>query len=731
MSGAVIDIKSLATTVEDDHLSSEDAAEIESILESARDQFSPFDGELTADWLLTDIKELVWHTTKKGKGGKVNGVWVDTETVDWDQLMTSGKRLSDPKYSKLLFTLQKISFFLRAGLIYGKPVGNRHWKSATGTLINLARFLILHRHKYHPEKFGLSLLDQDGLNHFSVEYGKGGFGLVLDVPQILVTHFYQSVFQKNCPAELYDSLFSLDSELCLEINKWAVSVPGLMKVVNQGAFKGAKVFSRNSLAEIACCSSDLLNTRKMMSFLRQFEVDLHYSDLLVAANTHTRRPSHKTPLLNDALKNSSTADSLVAVTNHIQLAIAAHRHLPDVAPNPAHLSVNEARALGKPFTTENGRTPMIPIEVGLRYLNGSLAMVHRHGDLVVSLYLAYLRATRILDDQETPVSDSKKVLIFKTLLTKQKYSTLRDQLGITKYHSGKLNCNSEGDPINLYQLLNHVIASCVILIGILKPSRDEEIIELKRDCLAYKENEGYYLKFLLGKSNTGEKYEQVLKPIPYITARAIKLLQRLGNGIDKRLAVDTSDSLFHLPVKGIGNVGRVGRHTINAKLDGFGDYLEIKTDKHDRRWYVRIHEMRKFFLLLFFWQGRFNVLDAAREIAGHIDVNHIYRYMEINFPRESFSEIEADYSIQCLSAIDKYHEFDSVGPGFKKLANMICDHFGVTSLELVRESEWANYVRELREYDVYKLQPFSIQADKDGSISSFQVAVIFSEDVGP
>ncbi len=730
MNDGVIDIKAFNTTVKDNHLSREDAAEIESLLESAKDQISPFNGELTADWLLTDIRERVWHTTKRGKGGKINGVWTDTEKMDWNHPMPSGKRLSDPKYSEVLFTLQKISFFLRTGLIHNKPVGIRHWRSATATQVNLARYMILHEHKYHPEKFGLSLLDQGGLDHFAVEYAKGGFGLVLEVPQKLLSHFYQSTFNENCPVELYDSLFNLDGNLCAAIYKWAVTVPTLMRDVKYGAFKGVKVFSHKYLAQIACCNEDVLKTQKMMAFLRQFEVDLHCSCLLVSANTLTRFPSHKTPFLEDVLKSGSTTEALVAATNHIYLAIAAHRHLPDVAPNPAYLSVKNSRALGKPFTTECGRTPMMPMDIGLRYLNGSLAMVQKYGDLMVSFYLAYLRNTRSINDKETDASKDKKSVVFNELLSKKKYSKLRDEFGISKYHSAKLNRDIDGDPIDLYRLLNHVIASCVILISILKPSRDEEIIELERDCLAYKEAEGYYLKFLLGKSNAGEQYEQTLKPIPYIAARAIKLLQRLGNGIDKRLGGDTSNSLLYLPVKGIGNVGKVSKNTINAKLDGFGDYLDIKLDEHGRRWYVRIHEMRKFFLLLFFWQGRFNVLDASIEIAGQTDVNHIYRYMEVNFPRETFTELEADYSIQCLSFVDKYHEFDSVSPGFDKLANMVCDHFNVTSLELVRESEWADYIRELREYDIFKLQPLSIQAEEDRSISNFQVAVIFNEDVG-
>ncbi|MET0105188.1 MAG: hypothetical protein ABW072_08595 [Sedimenticola sp.] len=727
MSNFVISRDMFDTSVTSESWSDEDAAELNELLESAMEQVKPYDGVFTADWLLTDITALVWHTTKKGKGSKIDGKWIGTDKMNWIHMMPDGAMSSDPKHSVLLSTLQKLSFLLRAGLLTGDPVGNRHWKEVSINLINFAKYMTVNEDKYHPSKYALNLLDQDGLNDFTEKYAKGGFGLALEVPQRLLSYFYESAFNEKCPSELHDTLFSLDGGLCRAVYDWALAQPRLFRKINSGTYKGLRKFSHTALANIACCSVDVLSQPKMLAFLRQFEIELHVSDLLVTAGTKTKFPSHKTPLLRDALDDTLTTDAVWAVTNQISLALAAHRHLPGFSPNPKYLSIKEARVLAERITSEAGRTPLMPIDIGLKYLNGALSMIHNYGDLVVDLYLEYLQAGLTVDSDVDHVSWAEKRDQFKELLSKDKYSVIRTKFGITKYHSNALSRDIDNDPMDLHGLLGLVIASCVILIGILKPSRDEEIIELKRDCLEYRENDGYYLYFSLGKSNTGEAYEDALKPIPFITAESIKLMQKLGNGIDERIGGNTSNSLFNIPIKGIGNVRKVKKNTINRKLDDFGDFLEIRKDAHGRRWYVRIHEMRKFFLLLFFWQGRFNVLDAARDIAGHTDVSHIYRYMEANYPRQSFTDIEADYAIECLSSVDKYYEFECDGDGLEKLAEMVCDHFKVTSLDLIPESEWSDYVRELRNDDAFSLHPHSIQTSKDGLVSTIPVSFVIRE----
>jgi hypothetical protein len=263
----------------------------------------------------------------------------------------------------------------------------------------------------------------------------------------------------------------------------------------------------------------------------------------------------------------------------------------------------------------------------------------------------------------------------------------------------------------LHQALRVWAGAVVVLIGLLKPSRESEIAHLHRQCLI---GDGpYWLDSELAKrvvreyrANTGGK------PIPTITAKAIQQMQRLGS----RLVVlfGESDSykrnqLFYLPI--FNTFGRgMAPNTIelNFHLDIFCDYVGMPPDELGRRWYVRIHEMRKFFLLFMFWAGRFDVLDAAREIAGHVDVKHLYAYIEREFGTE-LPKLEGEYAADRLRQYDKTRISYEGEIGLNELYERVLTHFGVEQLEFVSERTWNSYVQELRDQDAFHLEPYMIR----------------------
>ncbi|WP_431474578.1 hypothetical protein RVM24_18975 [Marinobacter sp. KM021] len=123
---------------------------------------------------------------------------------------------------------------------------------------------------------------------------------------------------------------------------------------------------------------------------------------------------------------------------------------------------------------------------------------------------------------------------------------------------------------------------------------------------------------------------------------------------------------------------------------------------------MRIHEMRKWFLLLLFWSGRYDVLDAARWIAGHTDVEHIYAYIEREFPGDKIGELESECAIDLLAKYDETQVImDDEEVGMAELYRRVLRHFNVRRLNLVREREWHSLVQELFEKD-YHLEPVTV-----------------------
>jgi hypothetical protein len=261
-------------------------------------------------------------------------------------------------------------------------------------------------------------------------------------------------------------------------------------------------------------------------------------------------------------------------------------------------------------------------------------------------------------------------------------------------------------------------------MAILKPSREEELLHAKRNCLR-QDNNGYWFNFTLGKSNVKgvEAWQEQDRPVPVITGKAIQLMQRLGDGLAQILGADSkaSDNLFYLPkFEGLGALTADGG-LLNNYLDHFCDFVNLPPNSEGGRWYVRIHEMRKWFLLLLFWSGRFDVLDAARWIAGHTDAAHIYAYIEQEFPGVSLPQIEAEYSEDRLRRLEKGDS--GKDDGVNALYESVLKHFNVESLTMIPESEWTAYVRALRESDTFHLEPHSIR-DEGGAVVGINVSFV-------
>jgi hypothetical protein len=170
---------------------------------------------------------------------------------------------------------------------------------------------------------------------------------------------------------------------------------------------------------------------------------------------------------------------------------------------------------------------------------------------------------------------------------------------------------------------------------------------------------------------------------------------------------------------------------LTDNLDLFCDFVGLPPDSLGRRWYVRIHEMRKWFLLLLFWSGRFDVLDAARWVAGQTDAKHVYAYIENEFPGEELPQIEAEYAIDRVYRHDqaRMHGQGTTGKedGADALYEAVLRHFNVESLSMVPESEWADYVQSLRKDEIFHLEPHSIFGNDGREVVGINVSFVMRE----
>jgi len=709
-------------------LSPADKQLIELLIKSARQQLRPYTGNYRAAWLLVPFEQNVWHTTNRGREELVNGEWKSTVMIDWRVRLPNGFMLTDARYAVLLTTLKRISFLIRSNLTCGKSTPGSLAK-VQSQLIVIGRWMILHEGRFQAESHGLRLIDQSALDWFFGEYAQGGIAQLLQIPQRVLAALYLGAHGTSCPPQLLQNIFSLPTSTIGSIVRWIESQGGYRNL-SKGQYAGKKVLGRVWLGRLIHEDTSSLQGSKMLSrFFRQFEPDFSKTPLLVSISQTTEFPSHRTSSTETETEGASEK-SLHQIAHLFRSVLDAHRHLPSLLPDPANLSLRRANNLAQRFTRAGGHTPFMPVNTGLAYLKSAVRFVHLYGDALVGLYLDVVSSIQVLGRDE--IADQNGVLMQCAPRWRvESGDPVTTVLNITHFNGtgrqGHRDFHRYRSNPSLDDALRVLIGSCIICLAILKPSREEELTDVKRHCLR-EDGNGYWFNSHVGKSNVKgvESWQEADRPIPVITARGIQLLQRLGAGLCEIFGDTTkqASSLFYLPrMDGMGALN-ADQNLLNLHLDDFCDFVDLAPDSHGRRWYVRIHEMRKWFLLLLFWSGRFDVLDAARWIAGHTDAAHIYAYIEREFPGESLPQIEAQYSEERLRRFAQGQS--GGGDGANALYEAVLKHFNVESLTMIPDPEWVGYVRALREADKFHLEPHSIR-DEHGTVVGINISFVMRD----
>lgn len=698
-------------------------------LDSAKQQIRPYGGRFEAPWLLTSFFARVWETTNGGREELINHKWQNTIRVDWRVRLPNGALLTDARYVNLLILVKKIAFLMRCRLVAGNSTPTA-WRNAIGKMNGVIRWVVLHEEKFLPEQYGLRLVDQPALDWLFGLVAAGGWFNTLQIPQRLLTIMYQGAHGVPSPQSLLDNPFKIPTSEIEPLVQWLES-RNAYKQAREGVHQGKRHLKRNALAKLINENTQSFKGANVGRFLRQFEPEFRNKSLLVRTQQCTEFPSQKIGSILEDSGGACSEETVTTLAKVMTTILDAHRHIPDLLPEPAHISLRRATSIAKRATRPSSHTLFLPINTGLIYLNTAMRFVHVYGESIVGFYLAVIADY----NPNTPNPSTNKSL--NRRLNDWRTSSgepIASVLHITEFRrTGEMpDFDRLRSNPTLDEALRVLIGACIVCMALLKPSRDGELTHLQRNCLREYAG-GYWINFKLGKSNSGEAWQEEDRPIPFITAKAIRLLQHLGKGLstlfddDRRVA----NNLFYLPkAQGMGALTAHG-DLLNIHLDIFCDYVGLQPDAEGRRWYVRIHEMRKWFLLLLFWSGRFDVLDAARWIAGHTDAEHIYAYIEKEFPGEELPRIEAEYSIDRVYRCDQERQRGRRDAGNEDgvdaLYEAVLIRFNVESLTMVPESEWSDYVRSLRKEEKFWLEPHSIFGENGLDVVGINVSFVMRE----
>lgn len=244
-------------------------------------------------------------------------------------------------------------------------------------------------------------------------------------------------------------------------------------------------------------------------------------------------------------------------------------------------------------------------------------------------------------------------------------------------------------------------------VGVLMARRVSELLTLKaNNCLS---TCGQWLYFGNAKSTKhlfGLRRTEA-RPIEPIAADMIKNLVKMQKFLVRIGYIKSYKTLFALPhMRGQKLMVDTANAAYNRNLDIFCDYFEMPRNDMGQRWYLRQHQMRRFFAMLFFYCGSFSNLDTLRWMMGHTDIQHVWNYIT-----ES-----TDGAI--LSSAAAQHAAESIHIGntenFKELVELIKEHYQTENYTLIATSDLEEYISDLLSEGMIEIGPIFFK-DADGT----------------
>jgi len=204
------------------------------------------------------------------------------------------------------------------------------------------------------------------------------------------------------------------------------------------------------------------------------------------------------------------------------------------------------------------------------------------------------------------------------------------------------------------------------------------------------------LIFFNRKSGIFGMREKEARPAPLIAVKLISILERLQNGLIDIGDLSKNTNLFSHPSHSGNGLVRTGASQHNESLDFFCDYFEMPLNSEGERYYIRQHQLRRFFAMLFFWGRAFGGMDTLRWFLGHTDLKHLYHYITESIPGAMLRSIKATYATEQIVA----HTAEA-----EKLSDLLACHFATRDFSVLDSDEMNDYIDDLIAEGKVQIEP--------------------------
>jgi len=378
-------------------------------------------------------------------------------------------------------------------------------------------------------------------------------------------------------------------------------------------------------------------------------------------------------------------------------------------PIDAIRAINDLHASSSLDLKRNGRFRTLPASVVFGALRSAIEFALKYGADLVTSYLALAAAAKRANMSVAAYASCNSISDFLT--------PSLAEMGICQWRIGRGHGALQGkrDGIanrdyydsfrankGLWEIIRVFYGSVQITVGTLMARRVRELMKLRAGhCL---DKSSKYLIFDLGKSGTADQREAAAKRIPPVAVRFIREIERLQDGLIKIGMIGEQTNLFSYPC-GTGNSALSDSYLVyfSHTNDYFCDYFQLPLDNEGRRYYIRQHQLRRFFAMLFFWSNSFGGLETLRDFMGHTDAEHVYRYITESTPGTLLRSVQAEWAAEAVK---------TQWAAANDLADLVATRFDTRNFRVLRDDELVEYIEDLLEEGLVTIEPEFLDSGK-------------------
>lgn len=365
-----------------------------------------------------------------------------------------------------------------------------------------------------------------------------------------------------------------------------------------------------------------------------------------------------------------------------------------------------------------GRFRTLPHTVAFFAIRRSIEFVLEYGDSIVDSFLSLSAAAQAAGQSIATYSAANGVAPHLAPATQElgvkswridppAVCRTREVLGKAAFYAALR------ENVGLYECLRVLYGAIQLMVGSLMAQRCGALIGLvATKCI---DPVGPQLVFLNGKSGHSGFNQREKRPIPPVAVKAIQMLERLQAGLIEQGVIREFSPVFATPAMvGEARLTSLSKRQFGESLDYFCDWAQMPLDRDGRRYYIRQHQLRRFFAMLFFWGGGFGGLETLRWFLGHTDAEHLWNYITESTPGATIRSVAAQWA--CYSVLH-------TTPESTLLAAELSTHFGTRNFSVVDEDILQDYIEGMIEDGRLTVEPQFL----DGG-TRYRIAILLRPD---